>query len=132
MSFEKRGKLEKDAQIMIKMLQQQESQIAKFKLLKLKNKKEDVSRYGLNSSVTFDYNDNEGRFAKAKKGIQIGEEILVENPHCAMLLEKFSKTHCQHCFKRYVRVCSNNFLVRKEGGIITCPTVSEPSIILYF
>ncbi|XP_037034883.1 SET and MYND domain-containing protein 4 [Bradysia coprophila] len=100
LSFEKRGKLEKDSQIMIKMLQQQEDQIAKFKQLKLKNKKADVSKYGLNSSVTFDYNPNEGRFAKAKKDIAIGDEILVENPHCAMLLEKFSKTHCQHCFKR--------------------------------
>lgn len=85
---------------MIKMLQKQEDQIAKFKKLNLKNKKEDVSKWGLNNSVEFDYNPNEGRFAKAKKDIQIGEEILVENPHCVMLLEKFSQTHCQHCFKR--------------------------------
>lgn len=103
LSFEKRGKLEKDAQIMIKMLQKQEDQIAKFKKLNLKNRKADVSKLGLNNSVEFDYNPNEGRFAKATKDIKIGEEVLVENPHCVFLLEKFSKSHCQHCFKRYVR-----------------------------
>lgn len=101
LAFEKRAKQEKDAQIMIKMLQKQEDQIAKFKMLNLKNKRdEDVSKCGLNNSVDFDYNSDEGRFAKAKKDIKIGEEILVEHPHCVMLLEKFSKTHCQHCFKR--------------------------------
>lgn len=99
-AFEKRGKLEKDAQIMIKMLQKQEDQIAKFKMLNLKNKKADVAVLGLNGSVEFDYNNNEGRFAKARKDIKIGDEILVENPHCVMLLEKFSKSHCQNCFKR--------------------------------
>lgn len=99
-AFEKRGKLEKDAQIMIKMLQKQEDQIAKFKMLNLKNKKADVAVLGLNGSVEFDYNSNEGRFAKARKDIKIGDEILVENPHCVMLLEKFSKSHCQNCFKR--------------------------------
>ncbi len=102
LEFEKRAKLEKDAQIMIKMMQKQEDQIAKFKLLNAKNKKRDVSKCGLNDSVEFDYNPNEGRFAKAKKDIKIGDEILVENPHCVMLLEKYSKSHCQHCFKRYV------------------------------
>lgn len=100
LSFERRGKLEKDAQIMIKMLQKQEDQIAKLKLLNSKNKKDDFSRTGLSKSVDFDFNTNEGRFAKAKKDIKIGEEILVENPHCVMLLEKYSQTHCQHCFKR--------------------------------
>ncbi|KAJ6633064.1 SET and MYND domain-containing protein 4, partial [Pseudolycoriella hygida] len=85
---------------MIKMLQKQEDQIAKFKRLNLKNKTEDVSKFGLNNSVEFDYNPIEGRFAKARKDIKLGEEILVENPHCAMLLEKFSKSHCQQCFKR--------------------------------
>lgn len=86
---------------MIKMLQKQEYQIAKFKKLMQRNKKGDTpSKCGLNSSVTFDYNPSEGRFARAKKDIKIGEEIVVENPHCSMLLEKYSKTHCQHCFKR--------------------------------
>lgn len=100
LAFEKRGKLEKDAQIMIKMLQKQEDQIAKLKILNAKNKKEAIAKYGLSNSVKFDYNPNEGRFARAKNDIKIGEEILVENPHCVMLLEKFSKSHCQNCFKR--------------------------------
>lgn len=100
LALEKRGKLEKDAQIMIKMLQKQEDQIAKFKKLNLKNRRDDVQKFGLNKSVEFDFNPNEGHFAKARKEIKIGEEILVENPHCVMLLEKFSKSHCQHCFKR--------------------------------
>lgn len=54
----------------------------------------------LSPSVAFDYNDEEGRFAVAKTDIQIGEKILAEEPHCVMLLEKFAKSHCQHCFKR--------------------------------
>lgn len=97
--FEKRGKLEKDAQIMIKMLQKQEVQIAKLKKLNSKNNRED-ERKGLSNSVEFDFNPNEGKFAKAKTDIKIGEEILVEDPHCAVLLEKYSRSHCQHCFKR--------------------------------
>lgn len=100
LSFEKRGKLEKDAQIMIKMLQKQEDQIAKFKLLNSKNKRQDASKAGLNNSVEFDHNPSEGHFAKARKDIKIGEQILVEHPHCVMLLEMFTKTHCQHCLKR--------------------------------
>lgn len=54
----------------------------------------------LSPSVDFEYNDEEGRFAVAKSNIQIGEKILSEEPHCVMLLEKWSKTHCQNCFKR--------------------------------
>lgn len=81
------------------MLQKQEDQIAKLKRLQ-KDKRDEVSRKGLSKSVEFDFSPDEGRFAKAKQDIKIGEEILVEDPHCVMLLEKYSKSHCQHCFRR--------------------------------
>jgi len=54
----------------------------------------------LNKNIEFDYNENEGRFVKAKDNIKIGELILIEKPHCSVLLDKYSKTHCQNCFKR--------------------------------
>lgn len=98
-------KLSQDAQIMIKMLPN-EIEAAK-KLEKLSGKKQNgkIERAtgvsDLHNSVSFDYNEDEGRFAVAKNDIKIGEKILVEEPHCCMLLEKFSKTNCQHCFKGF-------------------------------
>lgn len=56
----------------------------------------------VSKSIEFDHNSMEGRFAKANQEINVGEAIMVEKPHVAMLLEKFSKSHCQHCFKRLV------------------------------
>lgn len=54
----------------------------------------------LNDAVGFGYNSTEGRYAKANANIKVGDAILVERPHCAVLLEKYSKSHCQHCFLR--------------------------------
>lgn len=99
--MEKRGKLEKDAQIMIKMLPQQ---IEAEKKLKLKQSCKSVSKKPvmnkLSDAVTFDYNEREGRFAKANRDIRVGEQILCHEAHCATLMETFSKSHCQNCFKR--------------------------------
>lgn len=96
--MEKRGKLEKDAQIMIKMLPRQIE--AEKKLKKLKKEVNDIIVHKLNKNVTFDYNDFEGRFARATSNIQVGDEILCQKAHCSTLFEMFSKTHCQNCFLR--------------------------------
>lgn len=95
---------------MIKLLPKQVEMEEKSKLLTkksklLENKEESVTTsFTLNDNVTFDYNEIEGRFAKAKNNIKVGENLLIEKPHCVMLLQKYSRTHCQHCFIRLVYI----------------------------
>lgn len=98
--MEKRGKLEKDAQIMIKMLP---PQVELEKKMMKKNGTNDTKMETdskLNKAVEFDYTEREGRFPKANNNIKAGEEILAERAVCAVLMERFSKSHCQHCFAR--------------------------------
>lgn len=99
--FEKHAKLEKDAQIMIKILPRQielEKQMSK----KLRNVKSSVQepREKLHKCVMFDYNALEGRYAKTSSNIKVGEELLCEKAHCTALLQPYTQTHCQHCFTR--------------------------------
>lgn len=104
--LDRRTKQSQDAQIMIKMLINEIDKVKKLEELSAKTKNLKLNKEEANivhNSVSFDYNDEEGRFAVAKADIKIGEKILVQEPHCAMLLEKYSKTNCQHCFKRYYR-----------------------------
>lgn len=54
----------------------------------------------LSPAIVFDENRIEGRFARSSQTIKVGEEILVEKPYAAVLLQKYSQTHCQHCFQR--------------------------------
>lgn len=84
---------------MVKMLPKQIEAFQKAGKLS-KNAQKTKSKAELNKNVTFDYTKDEGRFAVAKDDIKIGEKILVEEPHVVMLLEKYAKTNCQHCFKR--------------------------------
>lgn len=99
--MEKRGKLEKDAQIMIKMLPPQVEYERKMQQADCTTKSKDSQTdTKLNKSIIFDYNEQEGRFAKANRKVNVGEKILVEQPACAVLMEKFSKSHCQHCLAR--------------------------------
>lgn len=98
--MEKRGKLEKDAQIMIKMLPRQIETEKKFKKMMQEKKDEDKIVDKLSSKVIFEYNENEGRYAKAVENIDVGEEILRQKPHVSTLFEMFSKSHCQNCFQR--------------------------------
>jgi len=52
------------------------------------------------AAIRFDQNREEGRFVRAARDVKVGEEILVEKPFVAVLLEKFSKTLCEYCFVR--------------------------------
>lgn len=54
----------------------------------------------VSDTLTFDYNEKEGRFAKAAKDIKLGTYLVQEKPYAACLLETYCQTHCQHCFKR--------------------------------
>ncbi|XP_037950105.1 SET and MYND domain-containing protein 4-like [Teleopsis dalmanni] len=102
---DKRGKMNLDAMTMIKMLErdnrtakqaEKQKKMGEVKLsLALPAEKEFIS-----STVRFDQNREEGRFARANADIKVGEEILVEKPFVAVLLEKYAKTHCENCFSR--------------------------------
>ena len=107
---DKRMKLERDAQIMVKMLTKNMQMEANFKKANkipanLQEKpskpkaKEVVERF-VSDTLTFDYSEEEGRFAKAGSDIKLGEYLVQEKPHVACLLQIYSQTHCQLCFKR--------------------------------
>lgn len=102
--MDKRGKLEKDAQIMIKMLPRQIELEKKISMkIKAANAGAVQSRCEkLNRNVIFDYNDYEGRYALARDDIKVGDEVLWEKPHCTALLQQYALSHCQNCFTRYV------------------------------
>lgn len=102
--MEKRGKLEKDAQIMIKMLPQQvefEKKIQKSQVEKESTAERIESATKLHKGVMFDYTELEGRFGRTTTKVKVGEEILMERAICTALNEKFAKSHCQYCFARY-------------------------------
>lgn len=103
LSLDKRGKLEKDAQIMVKMLTRQLETEKKLKIppslrslslgpCDVKNK--------MSEAIAFDRTETEGLFAKADRLIKPGEQILTEKAHCTALFEKFATAHCQNCFER--------------------------------
>lgn len=95
--------MEKDAQIMIKMLPLQVEHEKKLKQTNVEMEKNAklMANTWLHKAVEFDYNDKEGRFTKASQKLNVAEEVLVENAICATLFEKFAKSHCQYCFARY-------------------------------
>lgn len=101
--IDKRMKLERDAQIMIKIITKgldMEAQIKeKQKSTSAPPKKKPID-YFLSDAITFDYNESEGRFAKAEKDINLGTYLVQEKPHVACLLQIYSQTHCQFCCKR--------------------------------
>lgn len=101
---DKKAKLKFDAVAMITMLQKDP------KATKNAGKqKEAVCNPGIpeekaftSSAIRIDQNKDEGRFARAARDIKVGEEILVEHPFAAVLIEKFAKTHCENCLIRTV------------------------------
>lgn len=115
--IDKRMKLERDAQVMIKLMQKnldREAQLRKAGKLppqqqpQKKSNKETIEHF-VSDTLTFDYNDDEGRFAKAAQDIKLGTYLVQEKPHVACLLQIYSQTHCQSCFKRTgVPIACNN------------------------
>lgn len=102
--------MERDAQVMIKMLQRNielDEQMRKKLGKKAESKekeekpkaKKEFQKF-VSENLTFDYTTCEGRFAKAGKEIKIGENLVQEKPHVAVLLKEYSQTNCQNCFKR--------------------------------
>lgn len=59
------------------------------------------SKYeAIKADVDIEYSQKMGRYARAKSDIKVGDIVLVEEPHCALLLDSYRKTHCHNCFKR--------------------------------
>ena len=107
--LENRMKLERDAQIMIKMLQKtlvmEEKATAAKKDAKKHEREDEVIKkkqveHFVSDSLTFDFNELEGRFAKAGKDIKLGTYLVQEKPYASCLIQKYCQTHCQLCFKR--------------------------------
>jgi tetratricopeptide (TPR) repeat protein len=107
---ENKLKLERDAQIMVKMLEKslaiEEKTTAKEQVSaaaaaakKSQPAKESGERF-VSDSLGFDYSAEEGRFATAAKDIKLGAYLVQEKPHASCLLQLYSQTHCQFCLKR--------------------------------
>lgn len=97
-----------DAMTMIKMLEKDPLTKRQIEFQKKKGIAEEFvpsmeipdEKETISPSIRFDENRLEGRFARAATDIKVGEEILIEKPFVAVLLEKFSKSHCDNCFIR--------------------------------
>lgn len=104
---DRRSKLHLNAMTMIKMLehdprtakqaarQQKHPEAVLDEAQTLPDEQEYVSKL-----VRIDQNQQEGRFARAAADVQVGQELLVERPYVAVLLEKYAQTHCEFCFVR--------------------------------
>lgn len=101
---DKRMKLERDAQIMIKLMQKNLEMEAKMtksqKEPPAKDKIKETAEHFVSDTLMFDYTDEEGRFAKAVQDITLGTSLVQEKPHASCLLQIYSQSHCQVCFKR--------------------------------
>lgn len=106
---DKRSKLERDAQVMIKLLsrgtelEQENKKKGKFNksaesevVVKPEQKHVDI----LNKSIEIDFIKTEGRFAKAKNDLKVGEILVSEKPHASVLMINYSKSNCANCFRR--------------------------------
>lgn len=107
LTLEKFQKMEKDAQVMIKILTRNMELEEMMKKKQMKSKDQDKPKKPklshqkfVSDSLGFDYTPAEGRFAKACKDIKLGENLIQEKPHVSVLLQKYCQTNCQHCFKR--------------------------------
>lgn len=54
----------------------------------------------IKADIDIEYSQKMGRYARAKSDIRAGDIVLVETPHCALLLDTYRKTHCHNCFRR--------------------------------
>jgi SET and MYND domain-containing protein 4 len=118
---EKFKKLEKDAQIMIKMLTKTIEMESRMKKPLQKKKadvkvKEDVKDFVNREVLSFDETEEEGRFAKAATDIKLGTYLVQEKPHVSCLLQSYSQTHCQTCFKR----CNIPIACTRCSDVIFC------------
>ncbi|XP_019536792.2 SET and MYND domain-containing protein 4 [Aedes albopictus] len=123
--LERRQKLERDAQIMIKLLPKNIEAEAKLAKAKKANPAEPKNpphpEHYVEKGLYFDYSQEEGRFAKTNTDFKPNTIILLEKPHVSVLLEEYSLSHCSTCFKRVtIPVCCP-----KCSDVIFCSEACE-------
>ncbi|XP_061397445.1 SET and MYND domain-containing protein 4 [Musca vetustissima] len=104
----RKSQLNTVAMTMIKMLERDPRTNKQMEIRKKKGLPEEVplslaiadEKEFISEAIRFDENRCEGRFVRAATDVKVGDEILVEKPFVAVLLEKFAKTHCENCFIR--------------------------------
>uniref|UniRef100_A0A9I3CJN3 MYND-type domain-containing protein n=1 Tax=Anopheles culicifacies TaxID=139723 RepID=A0A9I3CJN3_9DIPT len=101
--LERRQKLERDAQIMVKLLPKN-IELEKMSKKKTSSKADHpmakIPDHFIEKSLWFDETENEGRFARTSSDLKPNTILLLERPHVSALLEDYSLDHCTHCFKR--------------------------------
>ncbi|XP_008202496.1 SET and MYND domain-containing protein 4 [Nasonia vitripennis] len=120
MPSEKKKKCESDMRIMLAMMQKGQQLndskgVTKEKLIEMENnmlKEKDTTPKIKECNPLYpscskaveikDARGDVGRFAVATKDIQPGELLVVEKPHCSMLLGEYRLTHCHRCSIRIV------------------------------
>lgn len=102
--MERQLKIGKECETMIQLfIRNKEKPKAKPTAVKKQNKSQQ------HDALTFDHDEQNGRYAKAKGRINVGATIVVERPHCSMLLAKYKQSHCHHCYKRtFAPLCCAN------------------------
>ncbi|XP_054271330.1 SET and MYND domain-containing protein 4 [Macrosteles quadrilineatus] len=105
LNSEKKQKWQRDIQIMLAMLDKNKD----LKNVPRTSAKDYTSQFkdGVNkqypsasSVVTIREDPQMGRFAEAKIDIKPGDLLVKEKPHCAVLLDQYTSTHCFECFRR--------------------------------
>lgn len=127
---EKRSKTIQDFLVMVKLLEKDPSTkktAAKKSDPNLLSRTVQEEKEYISESVKIDSNVKEGRFGVAARDIKIGEELIVEKPGAAVLLQEYTKTHCQHCFIRFViQIFLNTFFLNKFNNI-SYKYIEQPS-----
>ncbi|XP_065073779.1 SET and MYND domain-containing protein 4 [Ochlerotatus camptorhynchus] len=123
--LERRQKLERDAQIMIKLLPKNieaEAKLAKStKRSPAAPKNASYPEHYVDKGLYFDYSQDEGRFAKTNTDLKPNEILILEKPHVSVLLEEYSLSHCSSCFKRVsIPICCP-----KCSDVIFCSETCE-------
>lgn len=55
---------------------------------------------GVSSLVDCSSDPQKGNFLVAKEAINVGSNLIVENPVASVVLPKFAGSHCHHCLRR--------------------------------
>lgn len=121
----KKQKMQKDAQIMIQMLQkglsfaENSNDPQPVRLMPPKPKllgNANPQYPAASEAIKIDYDVARGRFATATRNIDAGEILLIEKPYSGVLLAEYAKTHCQNCFVK----CSIPLPCPKCPNVIFC------------
>lgn len=96
--LEKRLKMERECETMVQLFIRNKEQPRVTTTTAAATAKK--PKFQQHDALSFDHDTQNGRYAKASARINVGATIVVEKPHCSMLLAKYKQSHCHHCYKR--------------------------------